>query len=645
MSPASPLLIARFAQLPRVSSEAWQGGLVRLPAWVEKGPDGKPYRPWAGVWVSLRTGRVHLKIEPEFGAHDPSLALEALVEFGLDKNLAGCRPARLEVTGEELGAYLVRALGDEGLTFTVSRDLRAVKQLLAHFGEHTSGAPLPPDALDAPDVTVERMRAFAAAARGFYLAAPWRYLTGEDLIHVEAPIGEPGLRHLTVLGAGGQVFGLGFFETPEDFETLLGDPESYAHVQGRGRWAVWFGPISDMPFGDVDLWEDHGLPVAGDEAYPVAIRFGPQAAIRRPDARALTYLEGLLLALAETSEADIDQGRWTRQVQTHDGPKTFTLSIPALLEPLGAPPTMKRSGLPDRRITERVLSEVERFMARSEFRDPEEANEAIQRRFTGRIDDIPSTATTPLEKAQDLVYRAFEARGRRRTQLARMALELSADCADAYVVLAEQASDPETARDLYTQGVAAGARALGPRTFEEDAADFWGATRTRPYMRARFGLAQCLEQLGHTDQAFGHYHELLRLNPNDNQGVRYVLLPALLATGRDSEARALLEQFEGDANAVWKYGWALWTFRREGDSRLARERVREAIRANRHVPRYLTGKAKWPASLPASYALGSVEEAVICAHELGDAWRATPGAENWLTARKPKKKSRPRRRR
>jgi len=43
MSPASALLIARFAQLPRNSAEVWQGGLVRLPTWIENGPDGKPY--------------------------------------------------------------------------------------------------------------------------------------------------------------------------------------------------------------------------------------------------------------------------------------------------------------------------------------------------------------------------------------------------------------------------------------------------------------------------------------------------------------------------------------------------------------------------------------------------------------------------
>ncbi len=52
--------------------------------------------------------------------------------------------------------------------------------------------------------------------------------------------------------------------------------------------------------------------------------------------------------------------------------------------------------------------------------------------------------------------------------------------------------------------MAAGERALGPEVFETEAGHFWGVTETRPYMRARFGLARCLEDLERTDEAIGH---------------------------------------------------------------------------------------------------------------------------------------------
>jgi tetratricopeptide (TPR) repeat protein len=633
------LLLERFARLPQPSTEVWQGGLLRMPAWIDGRGDAPPRRPWMGFWVSLRTGLAHAKVEEGRASVDWTLALAALLEFGLKHRLAGCRPARIEVTEAALAAELDRALLPAAVTVAVVPELPAVREALAAMAEHAAGGPPPPSALDAAGITVERMRAFAEAARRFYEAAPWRLLSDEDLVHVEAPAMGPGLGLVTILGAAGQAFGLGFFAREEDFAALHEDPGPENFLDGRDHWAVLYGPIQDLPFGDVDLWEAETLPVAGPEAYPLAARFAADGTITRPDARTLADLEGLLLALADTSEEELDRGRWSREVRTFAGERTVTLAIPDLLEPLDAPVRRRSTGLPDRRVMERVLVEVERFVVRSDIEDPAALDRAVRERFAGSLDALPSTAVTPLDRAQELVYRAAEARGRRRVQLARRALLISADCADAYVLLAEHAGDDERARELYAAGVAAGERALGPHAFEEDVGRFWGIVATRPYMRARFGLAQCLEDLGRRDEALEHYRELLRLNPDDNQGVRAVLLPALLSAGLDEEAGELLARYEQDPSALWRYGQALWTFRREGDSRPARERLREAVRANRHVPRYLAGRAEWPHAVPSAYAFGSEEEAVLCALQLGEAWRGTPGAARWLEAerRKPRK--------
>ena len=640
MPPIPSLVIDRFKRLPRRADEAWQGGLVRVPTWVEA-PDGTAHRPWGAVWVSLATGLVNVQLEAGDVAPDWTLVLQSLTDLGF--KFARCRPARLEVADEALGAQLAAALADPELAVTVRDGLPTVHQMVRQMVAPLEDAP-PPDALDAPGVTVERMRAFAAAARDFYQAAPWRYLSDADLIHVEAPAVAPGLAHVSVLGAGGRTFGLGFFTNPREFEALLASPEPETFLSRRGKWAALYGPLQDMPFGDVDLWEEHRLPVAGPAAYPVAIWFGPDRRLRRPRAAELADLEALLLALAQSTEAEIDRGRWSHEVRTHDGPRAVTLAIPELLAPLDAPPP-RQPGLPDRRAMERLTLEAERFVQTSMFESLDEVNAALLQRLSGPIDDIPSTAATPLEKAQDLIYRAFEARGRRRVQLARRALELSADCADAYVVLAEESRSPDEARALYEKGVAAGERALGPQMFAEEAGHFWGMVTTRPYMRARFGLAQCLEALDRRDEAIEHYRELIRLNPGDNQGVRYSLLAALLLAGRDDDAATLLDQYGDEPTALWRYGRALSVFRREGDSRAARERLREALRTNRHVPRLLTGDSEWPGLEPASYAPGSREEAVICDAELGEAWRATPDAARWLHAHALRRKSGKRRKR
>jgi hypothetical protein len=80
---------------------------------------------------------------------------------------------------------------------------------------------------------------------------------------------------------------------------------------------------------------------------------------------------------------------------------------------------------------------------------------------------------TPLDRAQDIMYDAFGERDPEvRVKLAKRALEISPDCADAYVLLAENARSRKEALEYYEKGVAAGERALGPAAFEEHSGHF-----------------------------------------------------------------------------------------------------------------------------------------------------------------------------
>jgi tetratricopeptide (TPR) repeat protein len=150
---------------------------------------------------------------------------------------------------------------------------------------------------------------------------------------------------------------------------------------------------------------------------------------------------------------------------------------------------------------------------------------------------------------------------------------------------------------------------------------------TRPYMRARYALADALDADGQVDEAIAHYRELIRLNPGDNQGARRPLLVLLVDESRDQEARALIDQFKDDESAEWLYADALVAFRLQAEDAI--DRLRRALAANRHVPPFLSGEKEIP-ELPESYRMGSVDEAVIAADWLVDAWTETPGAIFWL---------------
>ena len=253
--------------------------------------------------------------------------------------------------------------------------------------------------------------------------------------------------------------------------------------------------------------------------------------------------------------------------------------------------------------------------------------ESFLRKFTsGR-----GKTRNPLVIAQEIADLAWEAsQPQDQAELARRALSVSADCADAYVILANQAASREQARQLLEEGVAAGQRAIGSESFESATGNFWLDQRTRPYMRARLGLAQCLWESGQRSQAADHYTEMLRLNPNDNQGVRYLLLGALVDLDRDAEARGLIERYQQDGSAEWAYTIALLAYRGEGDSTNARSLLWAARDANRHVPDYLVGNRSMPPSPPSYVSRGGEDEAVSYAAHFLRMWRSSLGAIPWL---------------
>jgi tetratricopeptide (TPR) repeat protein len=258
------------------------------------------------------------------------------------------------------------------------------------------------------------------------------------------------------------------------------------------------------------------------------------------------------------------------------------------------------------------------------------AMEAYLATITGNRDDA-------ISRAQEVMYDAWEkATSRSRISLVRKALGISPLCADAYNLLAEEAATPTEARDLYARGLEAGELALGPEGFEEYAGHFWGFLETRPYMRARHGLALTLLQLGEEEAAIAHFRAMLKLNPNDNQGIRYLLLGSLLRHDDIPALKSLLAEYPDEWSVYWLYTRALLAYREDHTASPATQKLlSDAKSANEHVPAVLAGK-KPPVLSDSGYiTVGGADEATDYVRECGAAWRQTPGAVEWLATATP----------
>lgn len=173
-----------------------------------------------------------------------------------------------------------------------------------------------------------------------------------------------------------------------------------------------------------------------------------------------------------------------------------------------------------------------------------------------------------LYDAQELVYdglEALESSLEKATQLFRRALAIDPFLADAHNGLgyvAAQCGAFAEAEAEHRRAYELARDTLGtesPRAFY-----WWGQFETRPYMRARAGVAwMCWEQ-GRFQEAIHEFEALLRLNPNDNQGARYMIAPLYQLAGDVSGAlQAYAAYFRdypddvGDPHLHYCYGLAL----------------------------------------------------------------------------------------
>ncbi|RYI28099.1 tetratricopeptide repeat protein [Bacillus infantis] len=276
--------------------------------------------------------------------------------------------------------------------------------------------------------------------------------------------------------------------------------------------------------------------------------------------------------------------------------------------------------------SERMMQDLMGLIGEKEFENEQDLDSFLQ----GLMNKpLPKKASaTKKGKAQDIMYEAFEASGAKRYKLAEKALELNPLNSDAYNILAEKEDLPEAAK-LFKKGMEAGQKDLGDGFFKENKGHFWGLIETRPFMRAKANYAQALHALGNLPEAIGHYEELLELNPNDNQGVRFVMFQAYCESRQYKKARKLLEAYPEEM-AAGLFNQVLLELLEKGFTSKAAALLKKAKKHNPHASDYLSGKKKMPRTIPDYYSWGDKNEAITYADGHLHLWQGIPGIQTWL---------------
>ena len=134
-------------------------------------------------------------------------------------------------------------------------------------------------------------------------------------------------------------------------------------------------------------------------------------------------------------------------------------------------------------------------------------------------EDPDDPDTDPILEAVEL-KQVGDSLGAQRILMSLLAADLR--CLDAHAHLGNFVFDhsPEKAIRHYAVGVRIGELSLGEGF---NGVLHWGHINNRPFLRCMHGYGLCLSRLGRLKEAEEVFNRMLRLNPTDNQGVRFLL--------------------------------------------------------------------------------------------------------------------------
>ncbi len=311
--------------------------------------------------------------------------------------------------------------------------------IIRQLEEHLRGdEPEIPGMLDAPKVTVELLRGVFEAAAEFYRTAPWVRLSNDQVIAVRHPK-QSDYRYALVMGQGGVEYGLVMYtDWSEVRRQSMYDDDPLLGWQDRTWNSLTYDTADQLPFADLDAIEEHAFEVAAEEAYPLGVVIEGQGQVRRPTREEWEWYEAALRVipvvvrehLRSDSHGDYEPFEADISVKTQKGLIKVGVKYPAGELPLEDQPAERL----DWGEMGTQTDEMPAFDRRS--------MEAVMSGLVSELGAQPHDQDTALARAQQIMYRAWEETNpAKRITLAHEALGLSAECADAYVLLAQEEAD------------------------------------------------------------------------------------------------------------------------------------------------------------------------------------------------------------
>ncbi len=202
---------------------------------------------------------------------------------------------------------------------------------------------------------------------------------------------------------------------------------------------------------------------------------------------------------------------------------------------------------------------------------------------------------------------------------------------DAMVEVALAQRSPKKTLEMLENALKLGELDLATE-FRDHVGIFWILAETRPYMRARVALINFLIAQGQHENAIEHMEEMLRLNPNDNQGVRWLLLEWYCNMNWMHKAWPLLDEYEDEVTPFIALTRVCLEFQKYGPSEELALKLEIQLKQNPYIgPKLLDQESVSPYEIE-SFEAGEEDEADAYCQCFRALWKSTPEALPWLSS-------------
>jgi hypothetical protein len=295
----NPTLLNKLLKI-RQGNAIWQCTLRRAPVWIT--PKKEPtYRPFI-LMVVDQDSQMVIKTEIVEKRPAPQAVLDHLFDT-MQGNILTLRqkhrPACINIDDAELAQICTPQLAELGIRCEHRASLPQLNDALHELEAAINHQLKPiPGLLSIQGASVPLVAELYAASAEFYRQAPWRWIENFVPIEVRYPADSERVRYALVLGSGGEFYGLSLYESLADLDVVF----SRTTEQPPSRPITWISLILEeattMSFEDLDAIERYGWAVAGNRAYPLAMKttFGRDES-EIPTSSELAWLAAVLRAI------------------------------------------------------------------------------------------------------------------------------------------------------------------------------------------------------------------------------------------------------------------------------------------------------------------------------------------------------------